>query len=413
MAVRRKKGAEGEVTQRELAEARAQQAATAEILKVIARSPSDVQPVFDAIAANARRLLDANAALVARRAGNMLELAAYTSTGETADAELRKLFPSPITGKGHLGKAILTGQPVGVSDILTDENYSEAFRASVRARGLRSLVSVPLMRDGDAIGVISVNRTVPGNFSDHHTNLLKTFADQAVIAIENVRLFNEARSLQEERLSRLKSFFSPQLAELIGAGKGEELLKTHRREITVQFFDLRGFTAFTAAAEPEEVMELLREFHGALGCVVMENEGTIERFGGDSVMVFFNDPLPVDRPAERAVRTAIAVLAAFAPIAARWSKRGFELGLGVGIAQGYATLGAIGFEGRRDYAAIGPVTNLAARLCGEAQGGQILADSKTMAALEGAFEFDAVKPLALKGFPQPVPAFALVGQSRA
>jgi len=220
------------------------------------------------------------------------------------------------------------------------------------------------------------------------------------------------KGLQDERLARLKSFFSPQLAEAIAAGKGEELLKTHRREITVEFFDLRGFTSFTDTAEPEEVMDLLRAFHAALGKLVLEHQGTLERFAGDAVMVFYNDPLPVERPAEHAVRAALAMLDAFGPIAEHWKKRGYDLGLGVGIAQGYATLGAIGFEGRWDYAAIGNVTNLAARLCSEAKSGQVLADRKTMAVLDGVFEFDALGPLTLKGFSQPVPAFSLRNAAR-
>jgi class 3 adenylate cyclase len=215
------------------------------------------------------------------------------------------------------------------------------------------------------------------------------------------------KGLQDERLARLKSFFSPQLAEAIAAGKGEDLLKTHRREITVAFFDLRGFTHFTESAEPEEVMDLLRAYHAALGKLVLEHQGTLERFAGDAVMVFFNDPLPVDKPAEHAVKTAMAMHQAFVPIGKLWEKRGYDLALGVGIAQGYATLGAIGFEGRWDYAAIGNVTNLAARLCAEAKGGQVLLDRKSMAALDGAFAFDPVGPLTLKGFSQPVPAFAL------
>jgi class 3 adenylate cyclase len=223
-----------------------------------------------------------------------------------------------------------------------------------------------------------------------------------------VRSLLRIKRLQDERLARLKSFFSPQLAEAIAAGRGDEVLKTHRREITVEFFDIRGFTAFTDSAEPEEVMELLRAFHGALGRLVLEQQGTLERFAGDAVMVFFNDPTPVERPAENAVRAALAAQQAFAPIAAHWKKRtGLDLGLGVGIAQGYATLGAIGFEGRWDYAAIGKVTNLAARLCAEARAGQILADRKTMAALEFVYEFEAVGLLALKGLEKPVPAFAL------
>jgi len=216
------------------------------------------------------------------------------------------------------------------------------------------------------------------------------------------------KGLQDERLARLKSFFSPQLAEAIAAGKGDDVLKTHRREITVEFFDLRGFTAFTDNAEPEEVMELLRAYHAALGKLVLEHQGTLERFAGDAVMVFFNDPVPIERPAEHAVRTALATMEAFKPIAAHWKKRsGFDLGLGCGIAQGYATLGAIGFEGRWDYAAIGNVTNLAARLCAEAKAGQILADRKTMAVLDGSFEFEPVGELTLKGFSQPVPGFSL------
>jgi len=222
-----------------------------------------------------------------------------------------------------------------------------------------------------------------------------------------VRSLLRIKGLQDERLARLKSFFSPQLAEAIAAGKGEEVLKTHRREITVAFFDLRGFTAFTDSAEPEEVMELLRSFHGALGKIVLEHQGTLERFAGDAVMVFFNDPLPIDKPAEHAVRTAIAMHEAFASIAQHWQKRGYELGLGVGIAQGYATLGAIGFEGRRDYAAIGNVTNLAARLCGEAKAGQVLLDRKSVAALDDAFQTEPAGPFTLKGFSQPVPAFLL------
>jgi len=216
------------------------------------------------------------------------------------------------------------------------------------------------------------------------------------------------KNLQDERLARLKSFFSPQLAEAIAAGKGEEILKTHRREITVEFFDLRGFTAFTDSAEPEEVMELLRQYHAALGHLVLEHDGTLERFAGDAVMVFFNDPVPIERPAEHAVRCALAMMDAFHPIAQHWKKRsGHELGLGVGIAQGYATLGAIGFEGRWDYAAIGNVTNLAARLCAEAKAGQILADRKTMAVLDGIFDFEPVGELSLKGFAHQIPGFAL------
>ena len=190
---------------------------------------------------------------------------------------------------------------------------------------------------------------------------------------------------------------------------GEEMLKIRRREISVVFIDLRGFTAFTDQAEPEEVMEMLHAFHAAMGRLVLAHGGTLERFAGDSVMVFFNDPVPMERPAEAAVRMALSMQQAFPALGAEWRKRGFELGLGCGIAQGYATLGQIGFEGRWDYAAIGSVTNLAARLCAEAAAGQVLVDRKTMAKVEAIVDANALGPLALKGFLQPVPAFSVSG----
>ena len=214
---------------------------------------------------------------------------------------------------------------------------------------------------------------------------------------------------QLEQLSRLKRFFSPQLAELIVAGGAEDPLKTHRREITVVFLDLRGFTAFAETAEPEELMGLLAEYHREMGRLILAHEGTLERFTGDGMMVFFNDPVPVPDPAARATRMAIAMRDCVAALAAGWRRRGYDLAVGIGIAQGYATLGAIGFEGRLDYGAIGTVTNLAARLCAEAAGGQVLVSQRVAAAVEGLAAVEAVGPLALKGFARPVPAFAVGG----
>jgi adenylate cyclase len=209
-----------------------------------------------------------------------------------------------------------------------------------------------------------------------------------------------------EQLGRLKRFFSRQVAEAIVAG-GEDILKPHRREITAVFLDLRGFTAFTDRADPEEVLELLRAYHVTLGQTVEEFGGTLEHFAGDGVMIFFSDPFPVDRPAERAVRMAIALQKAFTPIAHAWRKLGHEVGLGIGIAQGEATLGVIGFEQRWEYAAIGNVPNLAARLCGEARAGEILLDAQTEHEIAQLVYADPVGPLQLRGFLQPVPAFRL------
>ena len=212
-----------------------------------------------------------------------------------------------------------------------------------------------------------------------------------------------------ERLGRLKRFFSPQLAELIVAGGAEDPLKTHRRDITVCFLDLRGFTAFAESVEPEEVMGVLRDYHGEMGKLILAHEGTLERFTGDGMMVFFNDPLPVPNPGERAVRMALAMRERLGGLIGEWRKLGYELDLGIGIAQGYATIGAIGFEGRWDYAAIGPVTNLAARLCDEAKAGQILISKRVLAAVDGLLKVESAGQLSLEGFPKPVPAFNVVG----
>jgi adenylate cyclase len=218
----------------------------------------------------------------------------------------------------------------------------------------------------------------------------------------------EEQVAQVERLSRLKRFFSPQLAELMVSGGADDPLKTHRREITVVFLDLRGFTAFAETAEPEEVMGILRDYHAAMGKLVMAHEGTLERFTGDGMMVFFNDPVAVENPAERAVRMALAMSARVAELSMAWKKRGFDLALGIGIAQGYATIGAIGFEGRWDYGAIGTVTNLAARLCAEAKAGQILAPQRVVTSVEDIVEADDVGGLALKGLQRPVHTYNIV-----
>lgn len=209
---------------------------------------------------------------------------------------------------------------------------------------------------------------------------------------------------QLERLGRLKRFFSPQLAELIVTGGAEDPLKTHRRDVTVVFLDLRGFTAFAETAEPEEVMGVLRDYHAEMGQLILEHEGTLERFTGDGMMIFFNDPVPVPNPAERAIRMALAMRERVKDLTAKWRKLGYELDFGVGIAQGYATIGAIGFEGRWDYGAIGTVTNLAARLCGEAKPGQILVSQRLLGGIDELVEAEPAGELSLKGFHRPITA---------
>ena len=211
-----------------------------------------------------------------------------------------------------------------------------------------------------------------------------------------------------ERVNRLKRFFSPQLAELIVSSGHDKFLESHRREITVVFCDLRGFTAFAESAEPEEVISVLHEYHAAIGPLIFEFEGTLERFAGDGLMVFFNDPLPCPDPAVRAVQMALAMRGRVRELGETWQKRGHRLDFGVGISLGYATLGKIGFEGRFDYGAIGTVTNLAARLCDEARGGQILISQRVYAEIGEQVEAEPLGEFTLKGFHRPITAFNIL-----
>jgi len=239
--------------------------------------------------------------------------------------------------------------------------------------------------------------------------------DQAAqLEAQSVQLAEWNRTLEQrvqeqlaqlERLGRLKRFFSPQLAELLVAGGAQDPLKSHRREVTVVFLDLRGFTAFAETSEPEEVMGVLREYHAEMGKLILAHEGTLERFTGDGMMIFFNDPMPMPNPEERAIRMALAMRERVAELIVKWRKQGYELDFGVGIAQGYATIGAIGFEGRWDYGAIGTVTNLAARLCGEAKPGQILIPQRLLGTVEELIEVEPVGEVTLKGFHRPVTTY--------
>jgi adenylate cyclase len=218
----------------------------------------------------------------------------------------------------------------------------------------------------------------------------------------------QAQLEEMQRLSRLRRFLSPQLAEVIVSSGDERLLEGHRREVTVVFCDLRGFTAFAETVQAEELMGVLREYHEAFGPLIFRYEGTLERFAGDGMMVFFNDPVPCPDPVWRAVRMAAAMQRRMVDLARSWRERGHQLSLGVGIAVGAATCGRIGFEGRFDYAAIGPVTNLAARLCDRAQPGQILISERAYAAVAGLVAAEPVGELTLKGFGRPVPAYNVV-----
>ena len=216
-----------------------------------------------------------------------------------------------------------------------------------------------------------------------------------------------------ERLGRLRRFLSPQIAQLVVDSGDDAFLHSHRREITAVFCDLRGFTSFAETAEPEEIMAVLREYHEALGDLVFRYEGTLEHFAGDGILVFFNDPVPCPDAPARAVRMSVAMRARVAELSDAWRRRGHELGFGVGVAQGFATLGRVGFEGRYDYAAIGTVTNLAARLCGEAAAGQILVTQRVLTGAEDVAVSRSVGPLVLRGFSRALEAHEVLGLDAA
>ncbi len=218
-----------------------------------------------------------------------------------------------------------------------------------------------------------------------------------------------AEVAEVERLTRLKRFFSPSVVNLMLSGATEDPLESHRREIAAVFIDLRGFTAFTETSDPEDVMRVIGEFHEAMGGLVMAHEGTLEHFAGDGMMIFFNDPVEIDNPAGVAVRMAVAMQTRFTNLARTWQRRGYDLAMGIGIAQGFATIGAIGFEGRRDYGVIGNVTNLAARLCAHAQGGQILVSQRVHGFVSDIVDAEPIGEIALKGFHRPLAVYAVTG----
>jgi class 3 adenylate cyclase/PAS domain-containing protein len=259
--------------------------------------------------------------------------------------------------------------------------------------------------------VTEKNRTLEALYSEIRDKNRLLEEQSAQIAEWNARLETRVAEqvAQIGQISKLTRFLSPKVSDLIMAGDADDPLKTRRREITVVFVDLRGFTGFTETAEPEEVMSVLREYHAELGRAIMEYDGTIEHFAGDGVMILFNDPVPVEDHELQAIRMALRMRDSMAVLAQGWTKRGYALGFGVGIAGGYATIGTIGFEGRLDYGAIGTVTNLAARLCGEAGNGQVLISPRIFSKVEVRIDAEPVGELSLKGFQRPVFTHNVVG----
>jgi class 3 adenylate cyclase len=385
---------------RELKQAEDRAAAVHDVIQTVARSTFDLEEVFQTVIDRAVLLCHADTGNIARRVGDVYRMVAFTSFGPEYERMVRDHVYEP--GRGSVvGRTVLERSVVHIVDVLEDPDYQMTNLQS--AGGYRTALGVPMLQDGEPIGVIAVGRNRVEPFTDAEITLLRTFADQVVVAIENVRLF---QTVERQRVELAR--FAPQVASLLSSDEGERLLAGHRREITVLFSDLRGFTAFAEIAEPEEVLDVLRAYHLVVGEVVTAHGGTVEHFAGDGLMAFYNDPVPDSEHRLAAVRTAVEVRERVDQLSLDWRKRGYDLGLGVGITTGYATLGRIGFEGRYDYAAIGSVVNLASRLSDAAAPGEILISQRLQAALEDGVEAEAVDGLQLKGFRTPVDAFRVI-----
>jgi GAF domain-containing protein len=422
----------------DLTEALEQQTATSEVLQVISSSSGILEPVFATMLEKAVRICDAKFGNIYRWDGEALHIVATHNT-PPAFAEDRRRSPYRPYPKSPIGQMLAAKTVVHVNDVTTEEVYlaqhDPVAVSAVALGGTRTLLGVPLLNKGEMIGAFFLSRQEVRPFSEKQIALVKNFAAQAVVAIENARLLNELRErtgqlevqsnevvklnqqLEQrvadqvgeiERMGRLRRFLPPQVADLIVASGTEKQLESHRREITALFCDLRGFTGFSESADPEDVMALLRDYHAAIGEVIIKYSGTLERYAGDGVMVVFNDPVPVDNPALQAVLMALEMRDAIGALTEKWRRLGHDIGFGIGIAHGFATLGTIGFEGRFDYAAIGTVSNVASRLCDEAKPGQILISPRVLMAVEDAVTVEPVGEFALKGIRRPLAAFNVV-----
>ncbi len=414
---------------RELQTRLEREAATKEVLQVISQSRDDDAPVFEAILEQAARLCKVPQAglIMANEDRTSVTYAACwgTPSKHFQPGVSHWSIDSPIA----ITTTVREGRVVNIPDTMADEvarqNHPDRLEI-VEEEEIRSVLAVPLMKDGIAIGCIDVYRREVDPFTDDDIKLLENFAAQAVIAIDNVRQFKslEARTQEVqtlnaslearvedqvgeiERMGKLKRFLPSAVADAV-VSKGEDMLSSHRALIAVLFCDIRGFTAFCETAEPEETIEFLQTYHQEMGKLIAQHGAGVDHRSGDGIMVIFNDPLPCDDPAGAALDLARAMHVRMVQICADWRKLGHRLGFGTGLSLGYATVGMVGYEGRYDYTANGPAVNLAARLCEVAKDGEILLSPRAFIALEGRVEAEPTGELILKGIAKPVEAMKL------
>jgi adenylate cyclase len=373
-------------------------AALGEVIRAVSSSGFELDDVLHTIIRHAVELSRADFGNILLPQGDYYQMVAHHGAMSQGYLDLVTNTKYVPDRGSMIGRTLIAKAPVQIVDVLADPDYT-AWEIQ-KAGNYRTLLGVPMLRGDEWVGLMVVIRHEVGAFTDQQMSVLSTFADQAVVAIDSLRL---VQTIQAQRAELAR--YAPQAAELMSTDKGAELLAGHRREISAMFCDLRGFTAFAESAEPEEVLGVLREYHAAVGEIVVGAGGTVEHFAGDGLMAFFNDPRALNDHQLVAVRSAIAIRDRFAQLAAGWSKRGYELGIGIGLAVGHATLGRIGFEGRFDYGAVGNVVILASRLSDAAGPAQILLSQRLNAAVDASVTTEAVPDLPLKGFSKPVAAF--------
>jgi class 3 adenylate cyclase/putative methionine-R-sulfoxide reductase with GAF domain len=420
----RARTAELAVRNSEYSERIEQQSAIIDVIKVMSRRPDDTQPVFDLIVRRARELCNSSGSRLMEFDGELVHLRSSCVDDSVSSRAFSALFPMAPTRGTVTCRAILEKKVIHIRDLDADPDIISVVRGTPR----KSQLAIPFLREGRAIGAIVIGSDEPGGYTESQVALLQTFAEQAVIAISSVANYRKLRE-QTARLAQwnqtleqrvadqlavlkhldwLKRFLAPQIAELV-ITSGDEILQSHRRHVAVVFCDLRGFTSFSEVAEPEEQIAMLAEYHTTLGALINRFQGTLIHIVGDGVMVVFNDPIPCSEPCLQAVRMAIEMRSRISQLMEKWQTHGYDLGFGIGISQGYATLGLIGFENRSQYTAIGTVTNLASRLCGEAADGQIFIDSKVKTVLDACIDTAEIGDIMVKGLRRPIPVFNILG----